>query len=67
SVVVDIVDAALNVADKVSSVTFTFSEPVQDFELADLTVVGGTVTGLTSSADGKTWSATFTPTPDFEG
>uniref|UniRef100_UPI0022DFBA71 Ig-like domain-containing protein n=1 Tax=Aeromonas sp. QDB14 TaxID=2989836 RepID=UPI0022DFBA71 len=37
------------------------------FELDDLTVVGGTVTGLTSSDGGKTWTATFTPTPGFEG
>ncbi|MGY3871508.1 retention module-containing protein, partial [Aeromonas crassostreae] len=66
SVVVDIVATDLK-ADETSVVTFTFSEPVQDFELADLTVVGGTVTGLTTSDDGNTWSATFTPTPDFEG
>ncbi|MFM4827125.1 Ig-like domain-containing protein, partial [Aeromonas bivalvium] len=66
SVVVDIVATDLK-ADERSVVTFTFSEPVQDFELDDLTVVGGTVTGLTTSDDGKTWSATFTPTPDFEG
>ncbi|MFM5797852.1 choice-of-anchor K domain-containing protein [Aeromonas caviae] len=37
------------------------------FELGDLTVVGGTVTGLTSSDGGKTWTGTFTPTPGFEG
>ncbi|MFG0832631.1 retention module-containing protein, partial [Aeromonas bivalvium] len=40
SVVVDIVATELK-ADESSVVTFTFSEPVQDFELADLTVVGG--------------------------
>ncbi|WP_408824885.1 choice-of-anchor K domain-containing protein, partial [Aeromonas caviae] len=45
----------------------TFSEKVTGFELGDLTVVGGTVTGLTSSDGGKTWTGTFTPTPGFEG
>ncbi|WP_407161264.1 Ig-like domain-containing protein [Aeromonas caviae] len=50
-----------------SPVTFTFSEKVTGFELGDLTVVGGTVTGLTTADGGKTWTATFTPTPGFEG
>ncbi|MFQ2771809.1 Ig-like domain-containing protein [Aeromonas caviae] len=50
-----------------SDVTFTFSEKVTGFELDDLTVVGGTVTGLTSSDGGKTWTGTFTPTPGYTG
>ncbi|MFQ2552760.1 Ig-like domain-containing protein, partial [Aeromonas caviae] len=66
SVVVNIVDDQLTVGET-SDVTFTFSEKVTGFELDDLTVVGGTVTGLTSSDGGKTWTATFTPTPGFEG
>ncbi|AUT41999.1 retention module-containing protein [Aeromonas sp. ASNIH5] len=66
SVVVHIVDDQLTVGET-SDVTFTFSEQVTGFELGDLTVVGGTVTGLTSSDGGKTWTATFTPTPGFEG
>ncbi|MFM4718563.1 Ig-like domain-containing protein, partial [Aeromonas bivalvium] len=66
SVVVDIVATELKV-DDTSAVTFTFSEPVQAFGLDDLAVVGGSVSNLTSSADGKSWTATFTPTPGFEG
>ena len=66
SVVVHIVDDQLTVGET-SDVTFTFSEKVTGFELGDLTVVGGTVTGLTTSDGGKTWTATFTPTPGFEG
>ncbi|WP_342040968.1 retention module-containing protein [Aeromonas caviae] len=66
SVVVNIVDDKLTVGET-SDVTFTFSEKVTGFELGDLTVVGGTVTGLTTSDGGKTWTATFTPTPGFEG
>ena len=66
SVEVNIVDDKLTVGET-SDVTFTFSEKVTGFELGDLTVVGGTVTGLTTSDGGKTWTATFTPTPGFEG
>ncbi|WP_234839505.1 retention module-containing protein, partial [Aeromonas caviae] len=66
SVEVNIVDDKLTVGET-SPVTFTFSEKVTGFELGDLTVVGGTVTGLTTADGGKTWTATFTPTPGFEG
>ena len=66
SVAVNIVDSQLTVGET-SDVTFTFSEKVTGFDLSDLTVVGGTVSNLTSSDGGKTWSATFTPTPGFEG
>ncbi|MGL5375737.1 MAG: retention module-containing protein, partial [Aeromonas veronii] len=45
SVVVDIVDDKLTVGET-SSVTFTFSEKVKDFDVGDLTVEGGTVTDL---------------------
>ncbi|MEZ6936940.1 Ig-like domain-containing protein, partial [Aeromonas sp. S19(2024)] len=66
SVVVNIVDDQLTVGET-SDVTFTFSEKVTGFELGDLTVVGGTVTGLTTSDGGKTWTGTFTPTPGYTG
>ncbi|MEI4988745.1 Ig-like domain-containing protein, partial [Aeromonas caviae] len=66
SVVVNIVDDKLTVGET-SDVTFTFSEQVKDFEVGDLTVVGGTVTDLKSTDGGKTWTGTFTPTPGFEG
>ncbi|MBL0519297.1 Ig-like domain-containing protein, partial [Aeromonas caviae] len=66
SVVVNIVDPQI-IAGETSDVTFTFSEKVTGFELGDLTVVGGTVTGLTTSDGGKTWTGTFTPTPGYTG
>ncbi|WP_421245029.1 retention module-containing protein, partial [Aeromonas sp. 601019] len=66
SVVVDIVDEQLTVGET-SKVTFTFSEQVTGFDENSLTVVGGTVTGLTSADGGKTWTGTFTPTPGYTG
>ncbi|WP_429062380.1 Ig-like domain-containing protein [Aeromonas veronii] len=66
SVIVDIVDDKLTVGET-SSVTFTFSEKVKDFDVGDLTVEGGTVTDLKTTDGGKTWTGTFTPTPGFEG
>ncbi len=42
SVVVDIVDTSLNSGDKVSTVTFTFSDAPSGFDLTDVTAVGGT-------------------------
>ena len=45
TVTVDIVDAALSDGDNSSLVTFTFSEAPVGFGDADVTVVGGTVTG----------------------
>ncbi|MEL6092206.1 Ig-like domain-containing protein, partial [Plesiomonas shigelloides] len=66
SVVVNIVDDQLTVGET-SSVTFTFSEKVKDFEVGDLTVVGGTVTDLKTTDGGKTWTGTFTPDTNFTG
>ncbi|MFM4830972.1 retention module-containing protein, partial [Aeromonas rivipollensis] len=66
NVLVNIVDSQI-IAGETSDVTFTFSEQVTGFDLADLTVVGGTVSNLTSSDGGKTWSATFTPDANFTG
>ncbi|MHC8356434.1 Ig-like domain-containing protein [Pseudomonas sp. LB3P81] len=43
-------------------VTFTFNEAVNNFDLSDLSVTNGDLTGLSSSDGGKTWTATFTPT-----
>jgi hypothetical protein len=45
-----------------SLVTFTFSEAVTGFSNADLTVAGGTLTAVSSSDGGVTWTATFTAT-----
>ena len=48
-------------------VTFTFSEAPVDFTAADITAVGGTVSGLTLTADPLVYTATFTATDGFSG
>ncbi|MCM2363739.1 Ig-like domain-containing protein [Pseudomonas sp. SR18] len=49
-------------AGETSLVTITFSEAVTAFTSADLTVVNGLLSGLSSSDGGITWTATLTPT-----
>ncbi|WP_460319822.1 Ig-like domain-containing protein [Pseudomonas ogarae] len=53
-------DTALRVGET-SVVTITFTEAVSGFTTADLTVANGTVTGLSSSDGGITWTGTLTP------
>ncbi|OLF56368.1 beta strand repeat-containing protein, partial [Pseudomonas chlororaphis] len=50
------------VAGETSLVTITFSEAVTGFTNADLTIANGTLTAVSSSDGGITWTATFTPT-----
>ncbi|WP_339447932.1 Ig-like domain-containing protein [Pseudomonas sp. EA_5y_Pfl2_R50] len=45
-----------------TTVTFTFSEAVSNFDLSDLSVTNGDLSNLSSSDGGKTWTASFTPT-----
>ena len=47
--------------------TFTFTEAPVDFTAADITAVGGTVSGLTVTADPLVYTATFTATDGFSG
>jgi hypothetical protein len=54
-------DTALKVGET-ATVTITFSEVVSGFSNADLTVANGTLSAVSSSDGGKTWTATFTPT-----
>ncbi|MGF6617906.1 hypothetical protein ABH910_004799 [Pseudomonas sp. YL-218 TE3947] len=56
-----VADTALSVGET-SLVTITFSEAVSGFTNADLTVANGTLSAVTSSDGGITWTATFTPT-----
>ena len=42
----------------------TVSEAPSDFAMEDITVAGGTLTGLVATADPKVWTATFTATPN---
>ena len=67
TVAVNIVDGSLNDGDASSQVTFTFSEAPVGFTAADITAAGGTVTGLTATADPLVYTATFTATDDFSG
>jgi len=46
-------------------VTIAFSERVTGFDATDLSVANGTLGNLTSSDEGLTWSAAFTPTADL--
>ena len=56
-----VADNALNIGET-SLVTITFSEAVSGFTNADLTIANGTLTTVSSSDGGVTWTATFTPT-----
>ncbi|MCW8209699.1 hypothetical protein D8B24_22465, partial [Verminephrobacter aporrectodeae subsp. tuberculatae] len=60
---ITLTDNALTVGET-TTVTFAFSEPVTGFTHDDivLTDANGTLGPLTANADGKTWTATFTPT-----
>ncbi|HJV00403.1 MAG TPA: Ig-like domain-containing protein [Burkholderiaceae bacterium] len=55
-----VTDTALK-AGETSLLTITFSEAVAGFTAADLTVANGSVSGLSSSDGGITWTATLTP------
>ena len=55
-----VADTALKIGDT-SQVTITFSEAVSGFTNADLTVANGTLSAVSSSDGGTTWTATFTP------
>ncbi|PZW62709.1 hypothetical protein F475_02430, partial [Pseudomonas sp. URMO17WK12:I6] len=55
-----VADSALK-AGETSLVTITFSEAVSGFTNADLTVANGTLSSVSSSDGGVTWTATFTP------
>ncbi|WP_285419978.1 Ig-like domain-containing protein [Pseudomonas sp. efr-133-TYG-5] len=59
-----IADTALK-AGETSSVTITFSEAVSGFSNADLTIANGTLSNVSSSDGGVTWTATFTPTANI--
>ncbi|WP_323815748.1 Ig-like domain-containing protein [Cellvibrio sp. NN19] len=55
-----VADTALAVGET-SLVTFTFSEAVTGFTNADLTIANGSLSAVSSSDGGITWTATFTP------
>ncbi|KAF0864780.1 Ig-like domain-containing protein [Pseudomonas sp. LD120] len=59
-----VADSALNVGET-SQVTITFSEAVTGFSNADLTIANGTLSAVSSSDGGVTWTATLTPTSNI--
>src|SRR5690606_11363329 len=66
AVTVDIVDASLNVADNTSQVTFTFTQAPVGFDAGDISVAGGTLSGLTATGNPLVYTATFTATAGSE-
>ena len=57
---VSLSDTALKIGET-ATVTITFSEKVSNFNNADLTVSGGTLSAVSSADGGTTWTGTFTP------
>ncbi|MDO5686534.1 MAG: Ig-like domain-containing protein [Neisseria sp.] len=62
---ITISDLQLKTGD-VADVTITFSEAVSGFDVSSLDVANGTVTGLSSSDGGKTWTGKLTATANIE-
>jgi VCBS repeat-containing protein len=52
-------------AGETSQVTITFSEKVTGFDNSDLVVPNGKLSAVSTNDDGKTWTATFTPTQNI--
>ena len=48
-----------------ATVTVTFNERVSGLDTADFSVANGTLSGLSSSDGGLTWTATFTPSANI--
>jgi hypothetical protein len=63
SATVTLSDSALR-AGETSTVTIAFSQAVNGFSNADLTVANGVLSAVASSDGGVTWTATFTPGAD---
>ena len=55
-----VADTSLSIGET-SQVTITFNEAVSGFDNSDLTVSNGTLSNVSSSDGGVTWTATFTP------
>ncbi|MCW8209122.1 hypothetical protein D8B24_19340 [Verminephrobacter aporrectodeae subsp. tuberculatae] len=61
---ITIADSALT-AGETTTVTFTFSEPVNGLDTGDISCTNGTLSRLTANAEHKIWTATFTPTTNI--
>ncbi|MFZ3184551.1 MAG: Ig-like domain-containing protein, partial [Pseudomonas sp.] len=62
--VITMADTGLIIGET-SAVTITFSEAVTNFANADVTVQNGTLSTLTTTNGGITWTGTFTPTANI--
>jgi len=58
-------EASINAASAPATITFTFSEAVSGFVAGDVTATGGTISGLTATANPDVYTATFTPSAGF--
>ncbi|MCW8171685.1 flagellar hook-length control protein FliK, partial [Verminephrobacter aporrectodeae subsp. tuberculatae] len=58
---ITLADSALT-AGKTTTVTITFSEPVNGFDTGDVVSPNGTLSPPTANAERTVWTATFTPT-----
>ncbi|MCW8205100.1 Ig-like domain-containing protein, partial [Verminephrobacter aporrectodeae] len=65
---ITLADSTLTVGET-TTVTFRFNEVVTNFDASkiELSNANGTLGPLTAGADGKTWTATFTPTANTNG
>ncbi|MCW8177727.1 Ig-like domain-containing protein, partial [Verminephrobacter aporrectodeae] len=65
---ITLADSTLTVGET-TTVTFRFNEVVTNFDASkiELSNANGTLGTLTAGADGKTWTATFTPTANTNG
>jgi hypothetical protein len=57
---ITVADTALSLGET-TTVTITFSEPVSGLTVADFTAANGSLSGLSTSDGGLTWTAIFTP------
>ncbi|MFK4026785.1 Ig-like domain-containing protein [Stutzerimonas balearica] len=57
-------DTALRIGET-ATVTVTFNERVTGLDIADFSVANGSLSGLSSSDGGATWTATFTPSANI--
>ena len=57
-------DSALTVGET-STLTITFSKAVTGFDNSDITLENGTLSAVSSSDGGVTWTGTFTPTDNI--
>ncbi|WP_265646156.1 SwmB domain-containing protein, partial [Verminephrobacter aporrectodeae] len=61
NVEITLADSALT-AGETTTVTFTFTRPVNGFDIPDLSCTNGTLSAPVANAQRTVWTATFTPT-----